>query len=161
MRSLNKRLIPAVCLSVLLAGAAYGQKMVPGEYNGTVRYESTPVAGTLSLIATGFGKNTLKSSADAVTGAFYMLLFKGIPGSPYELPMIPDENEKRNDPAVRALLNGGYSSFLSEDLLQNEEVKVKKTDGLKGKMTTHKVTINCDALRRYLEQNNVIRKFGI
>lgn len=137
------------------------QSQKPGEYDGYVRYDGSPSNGTISLISTGFGKTRAKSSADAAAHAFYTLLFRGIPGSQYELPVISNENEKKNDPAVKKLLSEGYSSFVTENIFKSEDSKTKRKDGAKGKMTVHKITINCDALRKHLEDNGVIRKFGI
>ena len=156
----KRRIINALVFALSVAAVACSSKVMPGVYSGYVRYSNESPTGTVSLVSTGFGKNKVESSADAVTNAFYQLLFRGIPGSQYELPMVNNESDKKNDPVIKTLLNGGYSSFVMENQLQSEEEKIKKEDGVKGRMTTHKITINCDALRRYLEQNNVIRKFG-
>jgi len=148
-------------IATALALSACSPKMSPGIYSGYVRYDGTPTVGIVSLTTTGFGKNQAESSEDAMAGAFYTLLFKGVPGSAYELPMVPHEDEKKNDPTIVELLNGGFHSFVTADVLQNQEIMVKKNDGVKGKMTTHLVSINCDALRRHLEQHAVISKFGL
>lgn len=147
---------------LLMVGYAFSQKNVGNDiYSGYVRYESSAAAGTITVVSTGFGKKNAESIQDSFKEAFYTLLFRGIAGSPYELPMIPNESEKKNDPAIIALLGEGYSSFVTASSLQSEDKKVKGKGGAKGVMTVNRITINCDALRRHLEQTKVIRKFGI
>jgi len=156
---MNKLLL-SCCLLLASAHMAFGQKDLPGQYNGYVKYESTPGLGLITVTCSGFGKKKQQSLKDAAAGAFYNLLFRGIPGSQQELPMIPDENEAKNNRHVRDILDGGYSAFVIENNLLGEEPRKKKKDGAKGVLTTHTMTISCEALRHYLEQNNVIRKFG-
>lgn len=149
-----------VCL--LMACHGYAQNRNAEMYQGYVKYDEPSAPGTVTVLCSGFArKKSAESAKDAFDAAFYALLFRGIPGSQYELPMIPNEMEKKDDPVIKALLDKDYMSFVIKSSLQGEEKKVRKEDGVKGIMTTHKITINCDALRRYLEQNNVIRKFGI
>jgi hypothetical protein len=132
----------------------------PSKLFAQVKYDSAPVTGAVIVTSFGFGKNRSISMADASAAAVNALLFVGIPGSQYELPMVPDE-AKRNNPAVKDLFNGNYSQYITESLLLSEEKLTKKIDGVKGKSAQYKITINCDALRRYLEKNGVIRKFGL
>jgi hypothetical protein len=137
------------------------QSYLPGELNGQIVFESAENTGSITVKATGFAKTKAESVNNASAGAMYTLLFRGITGSPNSLPMVPDENGKKNDPAVLSLLNEGFAAYITKSLLISEVVKKRKQDGIKGKQTTSRLTINTDALRRYLEQNGVIRKFGI
>lgn len=129
------------------------------EYSGYVKYAGTSGVGTVTVESTGFGKNRAISSADALKQAFTTLLFQGIAGSQYELPVVG--LDKKNDVVIRDLLEKEYRSFVIENNFEREEKKIKKIDGAKGKMTVHRITINCDALKRYLEHKGTIRKFGI
>jgi hypothetical protein len=138
-----------------------GQSYLPGELNGQVVFESAPSTGSITVTATGFAKNKAESIDNAGAGAMYTLLFRGIAGSPNTLPMVPNGNEKNNDPTVVSLLNGGYTAFFTQNVLIAEVAKKRKQDGVKGRQTTSRITINTEALRRHLEQNGVIRKFGI
>jgi len=115
------------------------------EYSGYVKYEGASAEGTVTVVSTGFGKNRVVSSEDALKQAFNTLLFQGIAGSQYELPMVGPE--KKKDPAIRDLLEKEYRSFVIENNLQQEDKKTR--------------TINCEALKRYLENKGVVRKFGI
>jgi hypothetical protein len=62
---------------------------------------------------------------------------------------------------VVEILNGGYASFLTDSTLQSEAKLKRKEDGVKGIQTQMVLTINCNALRRYLEEKKIIRKFGL
>jgi hypothetical protein len=129
------------------------------EYSGYVKYGGPSITGTLTVISTGFGKDRALCSADALIQAFRTLLFQGIPGSQYELPMVPPD--KKEDVVISDLLDKEYRSFVIENNMEREEKKVRRTDGAKGKMTVHRITINCEALKRYLENKGLIRKFGL
>ncbi len=147
---------------LIIGSLGFSQNKKADVYRGYVKFVGAPGPGSITVECSGFArKKNAKTAKDAYSEAFYTLLFRGIPGSQYELPMIPDESGKKNDPVVVALLDGGYMSFLTEGSSKSTESKVRKEDGVKGIMTTYTITINCDALRRYLEQNNVVRKFGI
>jgi len=130
------------------------------QYNGPVKYTGSSEKGTITVESTGFGEKKPESDANAVATALYILLFRGVPGSAYDLPMIPDEKEKKDHAVVKALLQGGYGTFIISDVLRYTEKRKKKADGAKGILTIHTITFNCEALRRYLEENAVIRKFG-
>ncbi|HEY4334533.1 MAG TPA: hypothetical protein VGM89_01510 [Puia sp.] len=147
-------------LGLLLVMLVMSTRLSAQEYGGNVRYSGWSTVGVITVVSDGFGKNIKESNSDALAGAFYTLLFRGLPGSAYELPMVPHEEEKKNDPTVVALLKGGYGSFVMDDRLQGRSKTTKKADGVSGIATTHLVTINCAALRRYLEEKVVIRKFG-
>lgn len=148
-------------ITASLLGLWAGAQKKENIYSGYVKYDGAPSAGTITVSSTGFGKKGDQTLKDAEYNAFYALLFRGIPGSQYELPMIANESEKKDNSVVKSLLNGGYKSYVTEATLQDVDIKTKKEDGKKGKATTYKITINCDALRRHLETNGVIRKFGI
>jgi hypothetical protein len=130
-------------------------------HKATVEFINADVEGTVTISSTGVGKKKFESIQDAARNAFFALLFRGIPGSNYKFPLIVNETEFKNHPVILEILNGGYVSFVSNATLKNESKKTKKEDGFKGIETTNNFTINYDALRRYLEQKKVIRKFGL
>ena len=150
-----------VCLAffVLTCTKVSGQTNEMAEFSGMVKYE-TGGAGTITVIAEGIGKNRAKSTVNAIASAIYTVLFVGIPGSQYDIPMIADEN-KKNNAVVKDILNRGYSAFIIESTFIDEIKQTRKMDGVRGKKDIYRITINCSALRSYLEKNNVIRKFGI
>ena len=148
-------------IAACFISAAVSAQDMEGQYNGEVVFKGTPNVGTITITTTGLARNKELSIKNGIRNGFYALLFRGIPGSQYELPMIPNEAEGKNNPVVKSLLDGGYNSFLIDTKTVDHDVKKKRADGMKGMMTENTITINCDALRRYLEQNKVIRKFGI
>jgi hypothetical protein len=155
------KIIYFLLAATMLGVQSHAQKNNADLYSGYVNYEPGAGPGMITLISTGFGKKKVESIKDSYQEAFSALLFRGIPGSEYEFPMIPAENNKQEAPAVKSLLQDGYMSFVTATALQSEDKKVKRKDDAKGIMVKQKITINCEALRRHLEQNNIIRKFGI
>ncbi len=131
------------------------------DYKANVEFLNSDIEGTVTVSAIGIGKKKFESIQDAARNAFFALLFRGIPGSKYKSPLITNEAEFKNHPVILEILNEGYVSFLSNSTLKSETKKTKKEDGVKGIETINNFTINYDALRRYLEQKKVIRKFGI
>ena len=130
------------------------------QFSGLVKYIEAPQKGTVTVESTGFGAKRADSDLNAAATAIYTLLFRGLPGSIYDLPMIPDETAKKDDPVIKDLLKGGYGSFVTADVLQHSETRKKKADGGKGILTIHYITFNYEALRRYLEEHAVIKRFG-
>lgn len=148
-------------LLVTLSSTANSQTEEGNIYAGNVKFDSVVIPGTVTLSSTGFAKKKAESIKDAFSQAFYILLFRGLAGSPYEFPLIQDEGQTKGNTVVKELLAGGYSSFVTESNMQSEDTKTKGKDGVKGIMVMYRITINYDAFRRYLEQNKLIRKFGI
>ena len=125
-----------------------------------VQYKSQTDAGTITLSTAVFGKETDDRENEAVSSALYTLIFTGVPGSKYDLPLVPDAT-LRNNTAVKKLLGEGRNEFLILKQLISEDEKISKKKNIQGKNALYEITVNYNALRRYLEQNNVIRKFGI
>lgn len=123
--------------------------------------------GKVNFITSSKGLFTVSSenTAETMNQAVYFaeinalenILFRGIQGSSQENPMISDEmTAKRENPAaLRSLISeNGYHIFVTES-----EVIEK----FKGSPITviQRVTFDIPALRKYLEKNNIIRKFGL
>jgi hypothetical protein len=114
--------------------------------------------GTITLKSTGYGKNQKQAVEDAQLNAFKVLLFKGVPGSELNLPMVENENEarSRHDEYFNKLLDqGNYKSFMMSSTESSNLIKMRGT-----KKINVDVKINYNSLRKNLEQNQVIRKFG-
>lgn len=145
------------CLAILI-GQFEG---ICQDMGGMTSFVKSDIEGTITVTASGFAKKKPESMANASSNAFYTLMFRGIPGSQYKSPMIPNEQEFKNNPVVVEILKGGYASFLTDSSLQSEAKLKRKEDGVKGIQTQMVMTINCNALRRYLEDKKIIRKFGL
>jgi hypothetical protein len=132
------------------------KKVLP--YSGEVNFLYKDAQGTIGVKSTGYGKYKKEAVEDAHKNAFLILLFKGIPGTELNLPLVENENDARskNGEYFKRLLDGAnYRSFV---MSSNESSGLMKSQG------TNKINvdlkINYNSLRKDLEQNQVIRKFG-
>jgi hypothetical protein len=127
-----------------------------------VKYLSNPSSGLVSIQAVGYGKDDKIAKKNAFQTAFNTILFKGIPGfSALKNPLIKDETKARkaNPKYFKNLFDeNGYLQFVT-----NQEVAelLGKGDLKKRRIVKQTFTINYKLLRRHLEQNNIIRKFGL
>lgn len=113
--------------------------------------------GTILVHATGYGNTEYNATVNAEKAAFNTLLFKGVPGSQYYLPLVEKEAESmeaHKDFYKNFFDNGGYKSFVVSTN-SSPLVKVKGN-----KKIESDIKINVLSLRTNLEQNNIIRKFG-
>ncbi len=116
--------------------------------------------GTITMRAIGIGVNSEDAIYDAEKNAFNVLLFRGLPESEQKVALIgTNEAEEKNK--HKDYFNKFYeekrcktfvmSSIPTTDLIRNKGGK---------KSIATDIKINLVALRKDLEQNNVIRKFG-
>lgn len=111
---------------------------------------------------------TLRSQARAETqgkavyyaerNAMENLLFKGIPNSNQESPILPSENKAWSDHAgvlKSLLIDGDYRRFIMDSYTQ-------ASNKVSGAYLIEQVTkIDLKALRKHLEQEGVAKKFGL
>ena len=151
---MNTKIIITLVIAILGLYSC-SPKLQPPGYNGEVNYIRTDNKGTVTVRSLGYGRDKGESYHNAKATAFYTLLFKGLPGSDYKLPLIADENGKKDDSFVKRFLDGGYTTFITSAYTVSEATKSDKYY-----RSELELTINYDALRKNLEENNVIRKFG-
>ena len=148
--------IQIIFLIIITTGLfSCSKKLAPPGYNGEVNYLRNDNKGTVTVQSLGFGRDKNESYLNAKATSFYILFFRGLAVSDYNLPLIPNENNKKDDPIVKNLLDGDFSTFITSVYTISEATKVGKYY-----QCELEITINYDALRKYLEQNNIIRKFG-
>lgn len=115
--------------------------------------------GTIYLETTGLGKSEDDAYNNAAKQAFNAILFKGVPGSIQPMPMVDDEAKAI---AGHKETIACFSSFncYSRFVLASEKVGIPQRvkDGLSVDL---KIKINLRTLRAYLEENQVIRHFGL
>jgi hypothetical protein len=95
---------------------------------------------------------------DAEKNAFKVLLFRGVPGTELNIPLIENESEvtsRYKKYFDDLFVNGKYKTFLMSSTESSNLMKVKGT-----KKINVDVKINYNSLRKDLEQNQVIRRFG-
>lgn len=115
--------------------------------------------GTIFLETTGLGSSEDAAYNDAAASAFSAVLFKGVPGSVQPMPIIADESRAVND--HKQVIDcfhtfDCYSKFVA----QSDKIGIP-VKGKDGTSVVLRIKINLRTLKTYLEQNNVIRQFGL
>jgi hypothetical protein len=131
----------------------------PKTITGEVSYAGSKEPGTISLSVAGYGRTKKEAIENAERNAFYNLLFKGIPGSQYALPMVPggaDAQPKHKKYFDNLLEQKGYKLFMMSSDLQSDFQPIKRAS----ENVMNLVKIDVTSLRRDLESNQIIRKLG-
>jgi hypothetical protein len=150
-----KPFIPLLSLVLLTLAACSSPKTITGEVN----FVASPEVGTLQLSAAGYGRTKKEAIENAERNAFYNLLFKGIPGSQYNLPLVPEPAtaQKTHKKYFNQLLEEGrYKQFMMGSDLQTGFAPIRRGS----ENAKNLVKIDVTGLRRDLESNQIIRKFG-
>lgn len=124
--------------------------------NGKVNFISSN-KGLLSVSSENTAERINKAVNFAEINALENILFKGIQGSIQENPLIADEVTafKENPLVLKGLIfENGYKIFVTE----SEVIETFKGNSI---TVIQKVTFDIPALRKFLEKNNIIRKFGL
>ena len=123
-----------------------------------VTYLGSTEKGTTFVSSCGYGKVLDKKAyLAAVKNAFETLMFRGIPGSEVTVALIDNETTAKTNFKKYFddfFVGGRYKSFITSIH------ETKPTKEFKKKKACLEIKINHIALRKDLEQNNVIRKFG-
>lgn len=116
--------------------------------------------GTITMRAIGIGTNQEDAIIDAEKNAFNVLFFRGLPESEQKIALIgtneTEEKGKHKDYFDKFYKDKRYKSFVMSSIPTSDLIKHK---GGK-KSISIDVKINLVALRKDLEQFNIIRKFG-
>lgn len=131
-------------------------KLIP--YSAEVNFLYKEAQGTIAVKSTGYGNNQTDAVSDAQKNAFKVILFKGLPGTELNVPLIENEVEAKSKKAEyfkKFFDEGNYKTFMMSSTESSNLIKVKG-----GKKISVDVKINYNSLRKDLEQNQVIRKFG-
>lgn len=133
-------------------------KLQPQGYSATVEFLYKEDAGTIAVKSSGYGKKKENAIGDAQRNAFNVILFKGIPGTDLNVPLVENESEaksKHGDYFKKLLDQGDYNKYMMSSAFNSEPAKVKG-----GVWVSLDIKINYNSLRKDLEQNQIIRKFG-
>ncbi len=114
--------------------------------------------GLIIVESDGKGKHKQMAIEDAQYKAFEIIMFKGIPGTDLNVPLIANETEAKSKfkKYFDELKKSRFKGFIINTNVTSEFVK--KSKGAKN--ISIQTEINYKALRLDLEQNQVIRKFG-
>jgi len=150
-----KNIFAFLFLSLFL-GACTTSK-IAYQRTGEVVYVGRDGNSTLTVESNGFGSNLNDAVFFAEKNTFENLFFKGVPNSNQQAPMIPNEHKAVQEHAAffdSFFHSGEYRKYvISSNLLH----KLNK----KGMSVTQELTVDIAALRKRLEQEKIIRKFGI
>jgi len=130
----------------------------PKIYSAEVNFLYKEAQGTIAVKSTGYGKNQYDAVIDAQKNAFKVLLFKGLPGTELNVPLIENENDaksKHADYFKKFFDDGNYKIFMMSSTESSNLIKLQGA-----KKISVDVKINYNSLRKDLEQNQLIRKFG-
>ena len=114
--------------------------------------------GVIHLMAEANAESLAKAVGFAERNAIENLLFKGIPSSNQEKPMINNETEavqKHSNYFHELIDQGRYHRFV----MKSEVAESFKEDN--SFFIKHKISVDLKALRTDLEQHNIVRKFGL
>jgi hypothetical protein len=116
--------------------------------------------GTITMRAIGIGANQQDASSEAEKNAINVLFFRGLPESEQKVALIgtneSEELEKHKQYFEKFYTQKRYKTFIMSSIPISEFAK--QNGGIKS--LTLDVKVNLVALRKDLEQNNIIRKFG-
>lgn len=127
-------------------------------YPAEVNFLYKEAKGTIAVKSIGYGKNQTDAVTDAQKNAFNVILFKGLPGTELNVPLIENESEAKSKHASylkNFFDNANYKSFMMSSTESSNLIKLKGNNKI-----SVDVKINYNSLRKNLEQNQVIRKFG-
>lgn len=127
-------------------------------YSPQISSSPGPEETTLFVQASGLATEEKAAYDNAVYNALSTLVYQGIPGSVQSRPMIPPGDAARVKTKVDNCLhdNNCCRNFIMQDSHVGGTVKVKG-----GYTATTNIKVNLLSLRTWLEQNNIIRKFGL
>ncbi len=119
--------------------------------------KSTP--GTIVLSSAGYGKIKRTSVNNAIENAARNILLRGIPDSNQSTPLLGLGAEQ-----VFAKKKNYFENFFDKDLekfVLRREILSYNFFNINTPSSEVLVSFNLDALRRHLEQDGIIRSFGI
>ena len=134
-----------------------GVPSAPAQYNAIV---SSSTSKTVTLRCVGYGKKAKPAATDAELSAVRTVLFVGVHDTPFSMPLIQESQQSaefRFDDFFNNFYNKDYKNFIESSIVVIPFGK----NAVKTKCITVDVCVRVCALRKYLEDNNIIRKFGL
>lgn len=148
----------SVCAILILLSTTYScsKKTIP---SAEVNYVSG-TEGTIIMRSIGVGSNQMEAIADAEKSAIHVILFRGLPESVQKMALIgtseSEEMDKHKDYFEKFYNQKRYKTFIMSSIPVSD--LIKQNGGQKS--IAADVKVNLVALRKDLEQNSIIRKFG-
>ena len=114
----------------------------------------------VSMRCVGYGKKATIASMDAELSAIKTLLFVGTQNTQHSMPLVQEDKavvENKYKKFFDAFYSKEYQNFVESSIIVTPYGK----NALKRKCITLDVCIRVNQLRTYLENNGIIRKFGL
>lgn len=114
----------------------------------------------VTLRCVGYGKKAIKAAADAELSAVKTILYVGATNTPYKLPLIQEgeqQIEMKHKAFFEKFYQSGYKQFIESSIITTPFGR----NALKKKCITMDICVRVRQLRNHLEQNNIIRRFGL
>ncbi len=129
----------------------------------SAQYHTTVVQSTdksVTLRSIGYGKKAAAAANNAEISAVETILFAGAPGSRFASPLIQEDKatiENKYRKFFTAFYDHAYKDYVETSVV----VTAFGKNDLKQKCITMDVCIRVTQLRAFLENNGIIRKFGL
>ncbi len=115
---------------------------------------------TYSFSGQGISKNIENCQTEAEKNIFEVILFRGISGTDLQNPLI--ENEQISKENNKEFYNDFFDKKKYRNFISSKVEIIENTKRSKGGYTCSvKFTVNLNSLKSNLEQNGIIRKFGL
>jgi len=150
-------LLPTIMFIMLITACGSQKKFIPFQRTGEVTFVNHETPGTILLNTVGYAANRAEAFMYAERNAFENLFFKGIPGSSQKSPMI--ENEEKAIYGHRKFFDNFFKTGEYRKYLLNS-VLIDERNSSSGVIITQEVKIDINALRKLLEREQIVRKFG-
>jgi hypothetical protein len=130
------------------------------DYQSNVGIQTKHDSFTYTFSGQGYSKKLDDCQSEAEKNVFEVILFRGISGTDLQNPLIDNEQqsrEKNKDYYADFFDKKKYRNFISSKVEITNNPKPSKG----GYTCTVKFTVNLNSLKTNLEQNGIIRKFGL
>jgi|GEM_PF-588653 len=142
------------CVGLFVLNACSSTK-----FTGETRYFKDVKFGQLSIISGGYGKFKKEAANNAIENAFKTIFLYGVPNTNQSSPLLG-----KNAQSVFDSNKSFFENFLlkeKEQFVQTKHIRGFKFTNGKSPSVEVELLINLKALRTHLEENKIIRKFGL
>ncbi|AXG69977.1 hypothetical protein KORDIASMS9_02206 [Kordia sp. SMS9] len=153
---MNKRIM-LVAITVLFTVSCGEKLYTPLTAELTVLNEQKHK--TIALRSLGYGNTENEAIGDSERKVFEIIFFRGIPNTSVEKPLIGSNEASitsKHKAYFEAFFKGRYRSFVMSSYISSPYKKREKVF-----TGTTDIKINLMSLKKDLEDNNIIRKFGL
>lgn len=129
----------------------------------SAQYQVSVLSATknaVSMRCIGYGKKSTIAAMDAELSAIKTLLFAGVQNTQHSLPLVQEDKTVVEDKYKKFFddfYDKEYKNFIESSVIVTPYGK----NTLRKKCITLDVVIRVNQLRTYLENNGIIRKFGL